>query len=131
MLVKENGGGVILGAVLTSAELTPTSPLKMEENYCDECRLCTVSCASNLMKTDEKITVTMGGHTFFYAGRRSYLRCQYVCGGFTGIHPSGKWSTWSPGRFAIPEDDESMPSLLLSSIEAYHKFLDQLYHTLK
>ncbi|MCP4682965.1 MAG: hypothetical protein GY864_11585 [Desulfobacterales bacterium] len=73
------------------------------------------------MKTDEKITVTLGEHTFTYAGRRSYLRCQYVCGGFTGIHPSGKWSTWSPGRFTIPEDDEAMPSLLMASLEAYHK----------
>jgi epoxyqueuosine reductase len=27
----------------------------------------------------------------------------YVCGGLTGLHVSGKWSTWSLGRFTIKE----------------------------
>jgi len=120
ILTKENGGGVILGAILTSEELEPTSPITDEEAYCDECRLCTSSCASSLMIPDQKITVHMGGNEFSYSDRRSYLRCQYVCGGFTGIHPSGKWSTWSPGRFEIPDNDEEMPAFLLSSIKAYN-----------
>ena len=120
ILTKENGGGVILGAVLTTEKLMPTSPVTDDDAYCDECRLCTASCASSLMIPDQKITVNMGGKDFSYSDRRSYLRCQYVCGGFTGIHPSGKWSTWSPGRFAIPDNDEEMPTFLLSSIKAYN-----------
>ena len=73
------------------------------------------------MIPDKKITVNLGGKEFSYADRHSYLRCQYVCGGFTGIHPSGKWSTWSPGRFTIPENDEEMPAFLLSSIKPYNE----------
>jgi epoxyqueuosine reductase len=120
ILTKENGGGVILGAVLTTEELEPTSPVADEDAYCDECRLCTASCASSLMIPDQKITVKLGGKEYSYADRRSYLRCQYVCGGFTGIHPKGKWSTWSPGRFEIPENDEDMLPFLLSSVKPYN-----------
>jgi len=120
ILTTENGGGVILGAVLTTEELIPTNAVTDDEKYCDECRLCTSSCASSLMIPDQKITVSLGGKEFSYSDRRSYLRCQYVCGGFTGIHPSGKWSTWSPGRFAIPENDEEIPAIFLTSIKAYN-----------
>ena len=41
----------------------------------------------------------------------SIARCQMACGGITGLHPSGKWSTWSPGRFIIPETDEELSQL--------------------
>ena len=26
----------------------------------------------------------------------------------TGLHESGTWSTWSPGRFGVPEDDKEL-----------------------
>ena len=121
ILDKKHGAGIILGAVVTSEKLTPTEPVSQDENYCDECRLCAASCASSLMIPDQKITVTLGENDYSYSARRSYLRCNYVCGGFTGMHPSGKWSTWSPGRFEIPDDDDEMPALMRSSIAAYNK----------
>jgi len=113
VITKKEGAGVILGAVVTDAELFPTEPLPENENYCDGCRLCLASCLSGLMDGGEMARVTLGDRTFSYAKRRSYNRCEYVCGGFTGLHPSGKWSTWSPGRFPIPaEDNEFMPAMI-------------------
>jgi epoxyqueuosine reductase len=116
---KDEGAAVILGSVVTDAQLDPTDPLPAEENYCDECRLCLSSCASGLMHPDEKTVVTMGGIEFSYARRQSYNRCDYVCGGFTGLCKSGTWSTWSPARFPIPEKDEAFLDAILAAIKPY------------
>jgi epoxyqueuosine reductase QueG len=121
VLTKEAGAAVILGAVVTSAELEPTEPLSKEDTYCDNCRLCMASCASEFMDPEEETTVSLGGKEFSYSKRRSYLRCEYVCGGFTGLHSSGKWSTWSPGRFPLPKDDSDFVPVLMQGIEAYNK----------
>jgi hypothetical protein len=77
------------------------------------------ACASRLMVPDELTEITMGGRSFTYAARRAYSRCQYVCGGYTGLAPSGKWSTWSPGRFPLPESDDDFLPLLLASLGPY------------
>jgi epoxyqueuosine reductase QueG len=112
VITRTHGAAVILGSVVTTAELKPTEPLPPEEKYCDECRLCMASCLSGLMHPRERTTVTMGGVEFNYSKRRTYRRCDYVCGGFTGLARNGKWSTWSPGRFAIPRNDEEfLPAL--------------------
>jgi epoxyqueuosine reductase len=116
---KEEGAAIIFGSVVTAAELIPTEPLPEEENYCDSCRLCMAACASGFMDPDEKTTVTMGGVDFSYAKRRHHNRCDYVCGGFTGLHSSGKWSTWSPGRFSIPERDEDFLPALIKALKPY------------
>jgi epoxyqueuosine reductase QueG len=121
VITKDHGAAVILGCVVTTAELDPTNPLPADESYCDKCRLCMASCASGLMHPKEKTEIKLGGVEFEYSRRRSYLRCEYVCGGFTGLHPSGKWSTWSPGRFPIPEDDADFGPALVASRDAYHK----------
>ena len=119
VITRENGAAVILGSVITTAALEPTDPLPEAENYCDECRLCMASCASGLMSGDQITTVTMGGRTFSYTKRRTYLRCEYVCGGFTGLHPDGNWSTWSPGRFEIPEKDTDFLPAIIQGVKAY------------
>ena len=111
----------------------PTAPLPPEENYCDGCRLCMASCASGMMDKEEKNIVRLGGMDFEYSRRKSYLRCEYVCGGFTGLHPSGKWSTWSPGRFPVPERDEDFLPVLMESITRYAQWPDMgggYYHVL-
>jgi epoxyqueuosine reductase QueG len=48
-----------------------------------------------------------------------HSRCDYVCGGFTGLHRSGKWSTWSPGRFSIPDKDEEFYPALVKNVGRY------------
>jgi len=118
---KDYGACIILGGVVTTADLHPTAPLEEKENYCDGCRLCTAGCASELMNPSEMTEVHLGGKVFSYAARRSYARCQYVCGGYTGLHRSGKWSTWSPGRFRMPDNDADYLNLLVVSSIAYDR----------
>jgi len=115
----QDGEAVIFAGVVTDLELTPTDALPPEDNYCDECKLCFAACASGLMHPDEKVTITMGGVEFTYAKRQSYNRCDYVCGGFSGLAKSGKWSTWSPARFPIPEKDEEFRDALRTAIKPY------------
>ena len=121
VLTKTEGAAIILGSVVTGAELIPTDPLPAGENYCDLCRLCTAVCASGYIDGEEQVSVTMGGVAFSYSKKHHHSRCDYVCGGFTGLHKSGKWSTWSPGRFAIPEKDEDFYPALLNSVGPYLK----------
>jgi epoxyqueuosine reductase len=121
VITRDFGAAVILGSVVTTAELTPKDPLPPEENYCDGCRLCMASCASGYMSPKDMTTVHMGGHDFSYAGRRHHHRCDYVCGGFTGLHSSGEWSTWSPGRFPIPEKDEDFLPAIIQAAPAYKR----------
>jgi epoxyqueuosine reductase QueG len=118
---KDYGAAIILGAVVTSAEITPTKPLPLEDKYCDQCKLCMASCSSGLMAYEEE-HVRLGGVEFTYSKRKNYMRCEFVCGGFTGLYPSGKWSTWSPGRFPIPETDEEFRNALIKGIQAYSKW---------
>ena len=118
IITKEHGAAVLLGTTVTTAELLPTEPLPADDKYCDECQLCLASCNSGLFEKQEKTTVTMGGLDFSYSKRKSYHRCDLVCGGFTGLSKNGKWSTWSPGRFEIPETDEAFISVLVDSINA-------------
>jgi epoxyqueuosine reductase QueG len=118
VITKTHGASVVLGSVVTTAELVPTDPLDEEEKYCDECLLCVASCQSGLMDKDERTIVTMGGKEFSYSKRRSYHRCDLVCGGFTGLAANGKWSTWSPGRFPIPERDEDFLPALVEALGA-------------
>ncbi|MFO7963151.1 MAG: hypothetical protein R6U50_04450 [Desulfobacterales bacterium] len=116
---REYGACIILGGVVTHAELVPTDPLDPDENYCDECRLCSGVCASGLMHPTKMTGVRLGNKDFTYAARRTYMRCQYVCGGYAGLHRSGKWSTWSPSRFPIPDDDEAFLPLLMAAGALY------------
>ncbi|MCP4005063.1 MAG: epoxyqueuosine reductase [bacterium] len=118
IITEENGAAVLLGTTVTTAELEPTEPLAAEDKYCDDCQLCLASCNSGMFDKTEKTTVTMGDRDFCYSKRKSYHRCDLVCGGFTGLSKNGKWSTWSPGRFDIPESDEEFLPALAGAIMA-------------
>jgi epoxyqueuosine reductase QueG len=112
VITRSHGAAVILGSMVTTADLEPTDPLPPEEKYCDECKLCMGSCLSGMMHKKERTTVTIGGVEFSYSKRRTYRRCDLVCGGFTGLAKNGKWSTWSPGRFPVPSREaEFLPVL--------------------
>jgi epoxyqueuosine reductase QueG len=63
----------------------------------------------------------MGGIDYSHSKKQHHSRCDYVCGGFTGLHKSGKWSTWSPGRFPIPDKDEDFYPALLNTVGSYLK----------
>jgi len=121
VLTQKEGAAVILGSVVTEAELIPTEPAKDVGNYCDECRLCEAACASGFINGKERVSLTMGGMDFSYTRKRHHSRCDYVCGGFAGLHKSGKWSTWSPARFPIPDEDAEFYPALLNAIGPFLK----------
>jgi len=118
VITKQYGASVVLGSVVTTALLEPTEPLPEDDKYCDECQLCMASCTSGLMDRKEKTSVSIGGAEFSYSARRSYERCDLVCGGFTGLSENRKWSTWSPGRFDVPEDDDEVQPALMQALVA-------------
>lgn len=108
LITRKYGAAVILGATVTSAHLMVTDPLPPKENYCDNCGLCMASCVAGFMSHREKTSLSLGGLDISYSKRRHYGRCDPVCSGYTGLHSSGKWSTWSPGRFTIPKNDNDL-----------------------
>lgn len=106
--VKGYGTAVILGSVVTSAEFEPTPPIPQDESFCDNCKICASSCPSSMFHKKEEMSVSVGGVTFTHSARVNYTLCGLVCGGLTGLHKSGKWSSWSPGRYAFPESPKEI-----------------------
>jgi epoxyqueuosine reductase QueG len=134
IITKEYGSAIVLVSVVTDAELIQTDSLPAEENYCDECNLCLSVCLSGYVDPVEKVTVTLGGKEFSYGKRRNNSRCLLVCMGLTGLNASGKWSTWSPGRFRIPEKDGDCISAIPTATKAYlerPKFKDGFFVPIK
>jgi len=122
--IKDCGASIILGTVVTSAELEATDPIPEEDSFCDKCKLCVSSCASGFFSKKKEETVTLGGKTFTHAAKNSYALCFLVCGGFTGISRDGKWSTWSQGRMEIKENatEEELFGQLAVAISKYSKW---------
>ena len=120
LITPKEGASVILGTIITAAELEPTNPLPVDENFCDNCGLCKASCASGYIP-DDTMNISIGGLSFSFARRQDIIRCVYVCGGYTGLHPSGRWSTWSPGRFLIPEDTDKIREMMKTAVPAFFK----------
>ncbi|MDP6342330.1 MAG: epoxyqueuosine reductase [Alphaproteobacteria bacterium] len=123
VMTPDHGANVSLATAVTTAELEPTEPLLEKDNYCDECgdMECVAACPSAFLHNAKKqqTTVTMGGVSFTYAERRNYDRCGYVCAGYSGLHPSGRWSTWSPGRFPIPKHDGDLRAVVPDALKAW------------
>lgn len=122
LITRNHGAAVILATTVTSADLIPTAPLPPRNNYCDNCRLCMASCIGGFMSPREETSISLGGYEFSYSKRRNYGRCDPVCSGYTGLHISGKWSTWSPGRFAIPQATEELSPAYEKMQKAHSKW---------
>ncbi|MCP4268303.1 MAG: epoxyqueuosine reductase [Candidatus Brocadiaceae bacterium] len=122
LITPEHGASVILAAVVTEAQLEPTPPLPAEDSYCDECKLCLASCASGFMDFSKDASVSLGGEEYTYSARNNFARCDLVCSGYTGLAKTGRWSTWSPGRFKIPEKDEDLNEAHKTITAAYAKW---------
>jgi epoxyqueuosine reductase QueG len=106
LITPEFGARVQLGGVITDAPLEPGSPL--EENPCEECLICIKSCPTGFMSAKETVTFTLGGRQITHAKKAMHARCAISCGGLTGLSVSGRWSTWSTGRWPIPKDDKAL-----------------------
>lgn len=120
--IQGYGTAILLGTTVTEAELAPTDPVPPDELFCDDCKLCVSACASGLIERKKETRVTLGGVEFAYSAKRSYMFCQLVCGGFTGLHKSGRWSTWSPGRYRIPDDEGELLATLGRAIANYQQW---------
>ncbi|MCL2032635.1 MAG: hypothetical protein FWG96_05150 [Methanomassiliicoccaceae archaeon] len=118
LLTKQHGAAFSLGGVVTDIELEPTESLPESENYCDGCLLCKRSCVADFILPGKR-TMTIGGKEMRVGNCRLASRCAYPCGGITGLDGSGKWSTWSPGRFPLPDDDEEYRTISKRYIERY------------
>jgi epoxyqueuosine reductase QueG len=118
LLTKDDGSAVVLATVVTKAKLIATKPLTPEDSYCDKCNLCSQVCVpSYLNKDNTKLTLNNEEYeTREYLDKR---RCILVCCGYAGLHPSKKWSTFSPARFEIPINDEDFPETLSKARPAY------------
>jgi epoxyqueuosine reductase QueG len=119
--IKGYGTVIILGGTITNAKLEPTDPIPESESFCDECKICTKVCAFQMFSPDEKIEVTLGGQTFSYSKRINKLRCVLTCGGFNGLHRSGKFSTFSPGRYDYPENPMEVTRALTAAMAGQRK----------
>ena len=117
--MKGIGTTILLGTVVTTAKLEPTDPISPEDSFCTKCKICTKVCSASMFDTKEEVTFTIGGQEYSHAKRNGFVRCQYVCGGFTGLHPSGKFSTWSPGRFPIPETNLEIYKVMGKALRRY------------
>ena len=69
----------------------------------------------------EETVITLGGSTFNYSKRMNKMRCFLTCGGSNGLHASGKFSTWSPGRYDYPKNDKEVSRLLSLAISSQRK----------
>ena len=119
IIIDKYGSAIVLASVVTDRELVATEPLPENENYCNNCKLCLSVCSSGYVDPVEQVNITLGDKEFSYGKRRSHSRCFLVCGGLTGLNVSGKWSTWSPARFDIPEKDEDFQSAAPVATQAY------------
>ncbi|HEC40305.1 hypothetical protein LCGC14_0923120 [marine sediment metagenome] len=120
---KEFGTSILVGGLITDAKLEPTNRIPESEEFCDKCKICTKVCAFGMFNEYDVTTVTIGGETFTYSKRGHMMRCGITCGGANGLHKSGKFSTWSPGRYEYTENDKKLIIVCQSAIISQRKRL--------
>jgi len=110
--IEGYGTCFVLGTTITDAKLEPTAPIAQEDGFCSDCKACVRACPVDMFSLEDETSVTLGGVAYTYAARIDLRRCYICCGGASGLHKSKKWSSWSAGRFGIPEDDDGIQALL-------------------
>jgi len=118
LINKEHGAAFSIGGVVTDADLEPTHPLPENENYCDRCLICKKACIADHINSGP-VTIRLGNGTIRAGNCRLPARCAYPCGGLTGLSKDGKWSTWSPGRFPLPDDDDEYRTISRRYVQQY------------
>ena len=116
LLTKDYGAQVELGSVLTSATLTPDSPIPDQEHPCDRCKMCCLVCPVEMIHPRNSVQITVAGVTEIISSKRPNTCCWIGCTGYEGLAPSGMWSNWSPYRLGhpLPVDKDELDSLCIS-----------------
>jgi epoxyqueuosine reductase QueG len=111
LITPQFGSAVILSSVLTSAELE--EDLMLEENPCNQCKLCTTVCPVEMIGKKETESVTVAGREYTIAKKRPNSCCMLGCAGYHGLSPNRQWSSWSPYRveYPLPEDELELAEL--------------------
>jgi len=102
LLTREYGALVELGSVLTSAELSPDTPLPDAAHPCDRCKMCSLVCPVAMIHPKTETRVTVAGITETIARKQPNTCCWIGCTGYEGLSRSGTWSNWSPFRLGHP-----------------------------
>lgn len=108
VLSPEHGARVLFAAVLTSAALEP-DPM-IDGQTCDGCRLCVKSCQSGFIDMSAEDRVSISERELAHARKGHNIRCIMVCAGLSGKNLHQEWSTWSPGRVRLPDEDDRIES---------------------
>lgn len=115
LLTREFGALVELGSVLTSAELTPDTPIPDEAHPCDRCKMCTLVCPVEMIHPRAETRVTVAGITETIARKQPNTCCWIGCSGYEGLNRTGAWSNWSPYRLGrpLPKDKQELDALCI------------------
>jgi epoxyqueuosine reductase QueG len=116
LLTREHGALVELGSVLTSANLTPDSPIPDKDHPCDKCKMCSLVCPVEMIHSRASTRVTVAGVTETISRKRPNTCCWIGCTGYEGLAASRSWSNWSPYRLGrpLPKDKQAIDQLCIS-----------------
>ena len=116
LLTREHGALVELGSVLTSANLTPDSPIPDKDHPCDRCKMCSLVCPVEMIHPRASTQVTVAGVTETISRKRPNTCCWIGCTGYEGLAASRSWSNWSPYRLGhlLPKDKREIDKLCIS-----------------
>lgn len=109
VMSPEHGTRIYLSTVIADAPLIADGPL--DENPCDDCKLCIQACPVGFMSETDTVTFTLGGREITHAAKRSHAACSISCSGFSGLSRDGKWSTLAPSLIEVPDDDDEAEKL--------------------
>ncbi len=116
LLTKEYGAQVELGSVLTSAVLSPDTPIPDKEHPCDRCKMCSLVCPVEMIHPKASTQVTVAGVTETISQKRPNTCCWIGCTGYEGLAASQTWSNWSPYRLGrtLPKEKRELDALCIS-----------------
>ncbi len=116
LLTREHGALIELGSVLTSANLTPDSPIPDKEHPCDRCKMCSLVCPVEMISPNTSTQVGVAGVIETISRKRPNTCCWIGCTGYEGLSASGTWSNWSPYRLgrALPTGKQELDALCIS-----------------
>lgn len=115
LLTLQYGALVELGSVLTSASLTPDTPIPDEKHPCDRCKMCSLVCPVEMVQPKASTQVKVAGITETISHKRPNTCCWIGCTGYEGLASSGNWSNWSPYRLnqSLPKEKQELDLLCI------------------